>query len=396
MARSRALSLAQVNALQAKGNHWVAPSLYLQIRPERGSRSWLFRYERAGKTAWLGLGPAAGILPVSLTDARDKAERLRIAVRDGADPLAEAKARRTPPAKEESTTPTFAWCAEQYIATHEASWKNAKHAAQWTSTIETYANPIIGKLPVDRVGVDEVLKVLRPIWATKSETASRLRGRIEKVIGWAEAKKYRSGDNPAAARGPLSHLLPSLAKVQKVVARPSVPYAEVPALVAELRKLDSTSARALLFTILTCTRTTEAIEGSWPEVDATAATWTIPNERMKAGKEHRVPLVKQALSLIGRKGSGYLFPGARPKKPLSNMAMLECLRGLRSDGATVHGFRSSFSTWAAEKTDHPREVVEACLAHATGNAVELAYKRTDFYEKRRQVMEDWAAFCFGR
>jgi integrase len=304
VARSRALSLAQVNALQAKGNHWVAPSLYLQIRPDRGSRSWLFRYERAGKTAWLGLGPAAGILPVSLTDARDKAERLRIAVRDGADPLAEARARRTPAAKEESTAPTFARCAEQYIATHEASWKNEKHAAQWTSTIETYANPHIGELPVDRVGVDEVLKVLKPIWTTKSETASRLRGRIEKVIGWAEAKKYRSSDNPAAARGPLSHLLPSLAKVQKVVARPSVPYVEVPALVADLRKLDSTSSRALLFTILTCTRTTEAIEGSWSEVDVPTAMWTIPDERMKAGKEHRVPLVPQALGLIGRKGAG--------------------------------------------------------------------------------------------
>jgi integrase len=330
-----------------------------------------------------------------MTDARDKAERLRIAVRDGADPAADAKARRAP-AKEASAAPTFAWCAEQYISTHEATWKNEKHAAQWTSTIETYANPIIGQLPVDQVGVDEVLKVLKPIWTTKSETASRLRGRIEKIVGWAEAKKYRSGDNPAAARGPLSHLLPSLAKVQKVVARPSVPYSEVPALVAELRKLNSTSSRALLFTILTCTRTTEAVESVWPEVDVDTATWTIPDERMKAGKEHRVPLVREVLALLGSKGGGYLFPGQRPKKPLSNMAMLQCLRGLRDDGATVHGFRSSFSTWAAEKTDHPREVVEACLAHATGNAVELAYKRTDFFDKRRKVMEDWAAFCLGR
>lgn len=393
----RALSTSQVDALKAVGNHWVAPSLYLQIRPQ-GSRSWLFRYERDGKTRWLGLGPAGGVTPVKLTEARDGAERLRIVVRDGGDPVANKRAKRAETKK--VAVPTFAWCCAEYIAAHEASWRNDKHRAQWTSTLKLYAEPVAGKLAVDAVGVDEVLRILQPLWTTKPETASRLRGRIESVLGWAAAKGYRDGANPAQWRGgALEHLLPPQGRVRRIQPRKATPWREVPALVVDLRKLDSVSGAALLFTLLTASRTSEVIGARWDEVDFESKTWVVPAVRMKAKKEHRVALSDEAVALLKaqpRKGV-LIFPGARRGKPLSNMAMLECLRGLRPDtGETVHGLRSSFSTWAAEATNHPHEIVEASLAHLTGNAVSRAYNRSDYLAKRRAVMDDWAKFATGR
>lgn len=388
----RALSAAQVASIKADGRHPVAPSLYLNVRAATGSRSWLFRYERQGKCHWLGLGGAAD---VPLTKARDEAERLRVEVRQGQDPLAERKTKKAEVSKVISIAPTFAWCAAEYIAAHEASWKNDKHIAQWTSTLATYVKPIFGSLPVDKVEVEHVLKALKPIWITKPETASRLRGRIERIIGYASAMGHRSGPNPAEWKGALSHLLPPHGRVQKVVHHAAVPYAEVPALVARLGRMTSTSAKALRFTVLTASRTGETIGALWSEIDLKARLWTIPAERMKAGVTHRVPLSDAAIELLKSlpRDGALVFPGSRRGKPLSNMSMLMCLRGLRTDAATVHGLRSSFRDWCAEATNHPREIVEQCLAHATGSAVELAYLRSDHLAKRKIVMAEWATFC---
>ncbi|OJX47967.1 site-specific integrase [Devosia sp. 66-22] len=392
MAQARALTATQVNALTKEGVHWVAPSLYIQVR-DHGTRSWLFRYSRNGTNQWMGLGSTE---EKPLSDARDEAAMLRVKVKRGEDPIAskrEVQAQRKIDMKPK--IPTFAECAEKYIASHKSGWKNEKHAQQWPSTIEMYVNPFIGKLPVDQVAVEDVLKVLKPIWTSKPETASRVRGRIEQILGWASAMGYRSGDNPAQWKGgALPHLLPAIGKIAKVEHRKAVPYQDVPKLMAELRKNGSISAKALMFTILTGARTTETREATHSEIDRKAKVWTIPANRMKAGREHRVPLTDEALALISSDpaDSKYLFPSPSGYA-LSNMAMLQLLRGLRDDGSTVHGFRSSFRDWAAEQTDFPREVVEACLAHALGDDAELAYKRTDFLEKRREIMSAWTKFC---
>jgi integrase len=338
----------------------------------------------------MGLGAAS---EKSLTEARDEAAVLRVQVRKGGDPMGEREqvAAKTKP---RTKAPTFADCADKYIEAHRAGWKNAKHIDQWESTLRTYAGPVIGKKPVDQIVVEDVLKILQPIWSTKPETASRLRGRIEKVLGWATAMKYRTGDNPAAWSGALSHLLPAISKVQKIEHHKAVPYAEVPALMKQLIGNDSASAQALIFTILTAARTGETTGAVWSDIDLDAKLWVLPPERMKANREHRVPLSDPVIKLLKGlpKDNRYVFPGMR-KSGLSNMAMLQLLRGLRNDGVTVHGFRSAFSTWAREQTDYPREIVEACLAHASGDAVELAYRRTDFLDKRRELMGAWAGFC---
>ena len=391
----RALTATQVAALSDHTVHWVAPSLYLQIRPQ-GTRSWLFRYSRDGENQWMGLGALAD---KPLTEARDEAAMLRVLVKRGGDPMGEkrdAEAAAKPSGM--TNAPTFADCAEQYIESHRAGWKNDKHIAQWEGTLRMYAAPIIGKKPVDRITIDDVLKVLKPIWTEKPETASRLRGRIEKVLGWATAMKFRSGDNPAAWNGALSHLLPATSKVQTVTHHKAVPYHEVPALMAELRNNDSISAKALMFTILTAARTSETTDAKWDEIDLNAKLWTVPPERMKAGREHRVPLSDAAMKIlrsIPREGR-FVFENPTHRRPLSNMAMLQLLRGIRDDGSTVHGFRSSFRDWAADKTDVAREVVEACIAHAIGDESELSYKRTDFLEKRRVLMEQWANHSLAR
>jgi hypothetical protein len=291
MAQRRSLTSIQVAALSDDGVHWIAPSLYLQIRPQ-GTRSWLFRCSRNGENQWKGIGAAAD---KALSEARDEAAMLRVAVRRGEDPFARRAAARAA-TKPKTKVPSFADCAGRYIESHRAGWRNDKHVAQWESTIRSYANPVLGKLPVDRVTVEHVLKVLEPIWTSKPETASRPRGRIEMVLGWATAMRYRSGDNPAAWKGALSHLLPPLSKVQKIAHRKAVPYAEVPAVVQQLTKLKGTSAKALLFTVLTGARTGETIDATWDEIDLVQKLWVIPAERMKAGKEHRVPLSDAAVS----------------------------------------------------------------------------------------------------
>jgi integrase len=392
MPARRALTASLVASLKDEGVHWIGPSLYLQIRPQ-GTRSWLFRYTRNGENQWMGLGALAD---KPLSEARDESAMLRVSVRRGADPMAEKQAKREA-RRPKREVPTFAECAEQYIESHRAGWKNDKHIAQWESTIRMYANPVLGKMAVDQISVEDVLKVLQPIWVEKPETASRLRGRIEKVLGWATAMKFRSGDNPATWKGALSHLLPAISKIQTIEHHKAVPYEQVPLLMRDLVRTESMSAKALIFTILTAARTGETIGATWGEVDFGLNLWVVPASRMKAGREHRVPLSAPAVQLLEAlpRNGEYVFTGSKPTKPLSNMAMLELLRGLRGQGETIHGFRSAFSTWARERTDYPREIVEASLAHMSGDAVELAYRRTDFLDKRRELMDAWAKFCMA-
>jgi len=396
MSARRTLTAAQVAGLKDEGVFWVAPSLYLQVRPAQGTRSWLFRYSRNNTNQWMGLGSTE---EKPSTEARDEAAMLRVEVKRGADPIAakrEVEAKRI--VEQKPKAPTFDECARQYIASHESGWKNDKHIAQWKSTLATYCGPVIGKTPIDQISVEDVLKVLKPIWTKKPETASRLRGRIEKVIGWATAMKYRSGENPAAWTGALQHLLPATSSIQKVEHHKAVPYKEVPQVMADLRKADGIGAKALRFTILTVSRTGETLGAKRDEFDFGTKVWTIPAERMKAGREHRVPLSDEAIAIVTSlidPNQTYVFHNEYGRQ-LSNMTMMKALRAVRDDAPTVHGFRSSFRDWAAEQTDAPREVVEACLAHAVGDAAELAYKRSGFLEKRRKVMQGWGRFSNGR
>lgn len=386
------LTAGKVRTLTDVGVHRVDHNLYLQIT-DRGGRSWLCRYMVNGRRRAMGLG---SVRLVDLSSAREAANDAKKLARTGVDPLAQRRTERAP-ASIAKTTPTFKAFALDYIAGQRDGWKNEKHAYQWEQSLATYAFPTIGELPLDEVTVDHVLTILRPIWSTKSETASRVRNRVERVLGAAEAASHRTGKNPAAWDGPLGHMLPPISKVQKVEHHQAVPFAEVPALNRTVAAREGEASKALRFVLLTAARSGEARGARLTEIDRANKVWVIPGERMKSGKEHRVPLTDKALALIptGGKRDDLLFPGARKGKPLSDMALIQIMRRLKGEGATVHGLRSSFRDWAAEKTDAPREVVEACLAHATGNAVELAYKRTDFFEKRRHLMAAWATFVAG-
>lgn len=392
MVRRRALSVREVDAIREEGMHWIDHNLYLQIRSQ-GTRSWLFRYWVGGKPKVLGLG---AMRDVTLAKARDQADRLRLKLRDGEMPETHKKA--APSTATTNNVPTFRECARIYINTHESAWKNDKHRAQWRSTLETYVYPVFGGKPVDQIEIADVLKVLEPIWVNKAPTAGNIRGRIDKIIGWATAMGYRQGDNPAARDGPLSHLLPELGKLQKAQKHHSaVPYRELPALFERIAALTSTSAKALRFTILTAARTGEVLGATWSEIDLDNKVWVIPAGRMKAGAEHRVPLNDAAMAILQTlpKSGELAFPNSKGK-PLSNMAMLQCLRGLRDDGATVHGFRATFSTWAREQTDYSPEVIEAALAHTQSNKVIAAYARTTYFERRRDLLKAWGAFCLGQ
>jgi integrase len=316
---------------------------------------------------------------------------------DGTDPIAVKKAGKLKAKIEAARALTFRQCAEAYIEAHKAGWQNAKHAAQWSSTLKTYAYPVFGALPVQAVDLALIERVLEPIWKTKTETASRLRGRIERVLDWATVRKYRQGDNPARWRGHLDQLLPARSKVQKVQHHAALGYAEIGQFMAGLREQESTSALALEFLILTATRTAEVIGATWSEVDLDAAVWTIPAERMKAKKEHRVPLSRPAMAILKRlhkhRTGEFVFMGARPGRSLYNVALLMLLERLGRSDLTVHGFRSTFRDWAAERTNFPREVAEHALAHSLPDKVEAAYQRGDLFEKRRRLMAEWGRFC---
>jgi len=390
------LTAVKVAKLNKTGRYGDGGGLWLQVS-KWGTKAWQFRYMLHDRARQMGLG---SIHTLSLAEAREKAREARALLLDGIDPIDARQGQRQQARAEAAKRITFREAAERYIAAHRAGWKNEKHGEQWTRTLATYAFPVIGNLAVADIDTSHVIKVLEPIWTKKTETASRVRGRMEAVLDWAKARHFRQGDNPARWRGHLDKLLPAKSKVRKVKHHGAMPYAEVPAFMADLRKQDSVSARALEFTILTAARTGETIGARWSEFDLKAELWTVPADRIKAGRDHRVPLSDRCLEIIADMpreddGDGPVFPGVRPGKGLSNMAMLELLRGMTDNGYTVHGFRSSFRDWCAEQTNYPREVAEAALAHIVGDQTEAAYRRGDALEKRRRLMAAWAGYCTG-
>jgi integrase len=379
--------------LKKQAQYGDGRGLWLQVSAF-GTRSWLLRYMVAGRARVMGLGPYP---EVTLAEARDRAAQYRRQLRDGIDPI-DARREKKMAAKVEAAKQTsFAQCVDEYLETHESAWKNQKHRAQWRSTIATYAHPIIGKLPVAAVDTALVLKVLRPIWLKKPETASRLRGRIERILAWATVSEYRQGENPARWRGHLQEMLPAKTKVRKVKHLAALAYSDVPAFMARLRGNESIPAGALEFTILNACRSGEVMGAQWDEIDFGAKVWTVPAYRMKAGKEHRVPLSERAIAILKslprERDNPHVFVGGSKGKVLGHWEMLALLRGISGNGLTVHGFRSSFRDWCAETTNYPRELAEAALAHTLPDKVERAYQRGDLLEKRRRLMNEWAKFC---
>lgn len=377
-----ALSARKVESAEP-GKHGDGRGLFLFVKPS-GARSWVLRYQLAGRRRDLGLGAYP---EVTLASAREKALEARRLIAEGRDPLSERK---------KTKHLTFKAAASALIESKRSGWKNAKHAAQWPATLNTYAIPKLGDLDVKVIETADVIAVLKPIWNEKPETASRLRQRIEAVLDYAAAMGVRAGDNPARWRGHLDHLLPKPSKVRAVKHHPAMPYADVPAFMASLAQRDGVSARALEFTILTAARSGETREMRWAEIDLDNRMWIIPAERMKAAKEHRVPLTDQALALLGeRGGDNDLVFGSetKPGKPISDMSMTAVLRRMKLNGITVHGFRSSFRDWAGETTHFPREVIEAALAHQLKDKAEAAYARGDLLDKRRELMAAWAGHC---
>jgi integrase len=373
----------------------------LWIYPRGNARSWIFRYSLAGRAREMGLGAYPD---VPLAEARERAAEHRKILRAGLDPIEHRRAERKRQASAAEGATTFTQCAARYIRAHRHGWRNRKHARQWVSTLRTYARPVIGATPVAEVGTDDILSILSPIWTTKTETAKRVQGRLENILDWATARGYRTGDNPARWRGHLAKILPRPSRVKRVVHHPAMPYADLPAFMVELREQKGTAARALEFTILTASRTGEAIGAEWREVDLKAGVWNVPPERMKAKRPHRVPLATAAIAVLRElpRTNDYVFAGARYGRPISNMSMLQTMRrmgygvnGTRGD-YVPHGMRSAFRDWCAEQTAFPREVAEAALAHVNPNKVEASYQRGDLFEKRRQLMDAWAEYLLPR
>ncbi len=400
----QAAGLTAVEVAKAgPGSYVDGRGLRLLVKPT-GARFWVFRWTVAGKTRETGLG-AAGHKPglVSLAEARKRAGELHRMVKDGRDPLAEKAAAEAEEAAQSQRAAirgkTFDEVARLYIANNRAGWRNAKHAAQWASTLDTYAAPVLGKLPASEVGTGHVTDVLNPIWSTKPETASRVRGRIEAVLDFARVSGWREGENPARWRGHLDHILPAPSKVRAVEHHAALPWKEVGAFMAALAGQKGMAALALQFAILTAARTGEVLGARWGEVDRAGKVWIVPAARMKAGRDHRVPLAPATVALLDTLAA--LNPAADPLapvfpsagKPLSNMALLMLLRRMKRPDLTVHGFRSTFRDWVAEATRHSADVAEAALAHTVGNKVRLSYERGDKLDMRRALMDDWAAFC---
>jgi integrase len=374
--------------------------LWLQVSTYE-TKSWLLRYMIDGRADSMGLGP---LNTVSLAKAREKAQKARDLLAEGINPRDARDAERRQRKLEAVKQMTFKQCADAYIRANRGSWKSDKHAGQWNGTfnetrrgkrVYPAATAFLNDLPVSAIDTGLVRKVLEPIWFETPETASRVRGRIERVLAWATVAGHRVGDNPARWAGHLKELLPSKTKVAAVEHHSAIPYREMPVFMDELRAKHGTSASALEFCILNAARTSEVIGVRWSEIDLNAKLWTVPFTRMKSGVEHRVPLSARAVAILETlsRESEYVFPGARQGKPLAHTALLVLLQGMRSRGATVHGFRSSFRDWAAEQTSYPHELCEIALAHVVGNKVEAAYRRGDMMEKRRRLMADWAAFC---
>jgi integrase len=389
---AKELGALAVSRLAEPGMNFVGGVQGLALHVTKsGARSWLLRVMVAGKRREMGLGNYPG---VPLAHAREKAREARELIRQGVDPIELQRAVQSASSASAASALTFAQCGAAYVVAHEAGWKNAKHAQQWRNTLEQYAYPVMGTLLVRDVALSHVLAVLEPIWLTKTETASRVRGRIESVMDWAKGRGYRTGDNPAAWKGNLAAQLPKPERVTKVEHHRALPVAEVGPFMAKLRTSAGTGARALEFVILTAARSGDVRGARWAEIDRDMKVWTVPAERMKAGKEHRVPLSAAAMSLLDAlprmAGTDLVFPAPRGGQ-LSDMTLTAVLRRLDIP-AVPHGFRSTFRDWAAERTNYPREAAEMALAHTIGDKVEAAYRRGDLFDKRRRMMDEWADF----
>jgi integrase len=372
--------------------------LYLRVA-DGGSKGWIFRYQLAGRRREMGLGSAATF---SLVEARDRARQARQCVAENIDPVDDRRSKISAAALDRVSAMTFRQCAERYMRAHGAGW-GVKHAGQFRGSIEAYVYPVLGDLSVQAIDVGLVMRIIEPIWTAKPETASRIRGRIESVLDWATARGYRAGENPARWRGHVENLLPNKTKVRAVEHHAALAYNEIAGFMSELHQLESgptvyVAARALEFAILTAARTGEVLGAKWSEISATERLWTIPAARMKARKEHRVPLSDAAFAIVTAMAAirvdDWVFPSVRKGHPLSGMAFLRVLQEMGYAGrVTAHGFRSTFRDWAAELTSFPAEVAEMALAHAVGDKVEAAYRRGDLFQKRRQLAEAWAKFC---
>jgi integrase len=407
--KTKELSALEISRLTTKGYHHVGgvTGLVLQIS-KSGTKSWLMRVAVGGKRREIGLG---GFPDVTVSRAREAGRVIREKIKAGIDPIAERAAARSTLIAAVASNLTFAKAAEKYIEANEAGWKNAKHAAQWASTLEKYAYPFIGNLQVSHVETAHVVTILEAIWNTKTETASRLRGRIESVLDWAKVRGYRKGENPARWKGHLDHILPARNKVQKAKHHAALDYRDIHSFMNELKAIEGMGARALEFAILTATRSGEVRGATWAEIDEKANVWIIPAERMKTGREHRVPLPTEALALLERLprmfGTDFMFPSAKNTQ-LSDMTLTAVIRRMheakiKNGGAgwldstgkvvTAHGFRSTFRDWAGETTPYPREVIEHAIAHQLKDKAEAAYARGTLFEKRRRLMADWAIYC---
>lgn len=394
---AKQLSERAVAAIKAEGRHAVGGVPGLHLRVSAGHRGWLLRVKVGEQRRDLGLGPYP---EVGLAEAREKARQFHAELRGGTDPLTFKQQRQQQVAAQQAAQRTFDECVTEFLQDKSAEWKNAKHRQQWENTLKQYASPHLGNLAVSLIELPHVLKCLEPIWKSKNETASRLRGRIENVLDWATVRQFRAGENPARWKGHLDKVLPAPSRIQSVAHHKALPMDEMPGFMLQLRGSAGLAARALEFAILTAARSGEVRGALWSELDLVSGVWTVPVERMKAGKEHRVPLSKAALKLLKllkalpRLGDSELvFPGLKGQ-PLSDMSLTAVMRRLQVD-AVPHGFRSVFRDWAGDRTNYPRDLAEAALAHTLSNAVEAAYRRSDALEKRRGMMEDWAGFCGG-
>ena len=395
MAKVDLLSAAKVKALKEPGDYLDGRGLYLQVRSE-SSKSWLLKYSIEKRAREMGLGP---LETVSLSEARDRREFYRKLLKDGTDPIEHKKAEKAAKALVRAKTITFKEACARYVAAKRAGWRSLRHAGGWEAPLEAYVYPKLGALSVQDIDTNLIVAVLEPIWSEKLETATRVRARIAAVLDWAKAKGFRGGDNPARWTGHLSHHLADprdIRKVSPVEHHAALPYEHLPAFLQDLRSRDGVSAAAMKFLILTAGRTGEVLGAKWEEIDVKKSVWTIPGERMKSGKEHRVPLSAPALAVLERMreltNSEYVFFGQSSGRPLSNMSLLVLLKRMKRTDITSHGFRSTFRDWAAER-GYQDPVAEAALAHSVPDAVVAAYKRTNFFEMRKKMMDDWAAFA---
>jgi integrase len=384
------LSALKAERLNTKGMHPDGAGLYLQVTGDGSGKSWLFRFSLRGRSREMGLGSFAKI---SLAEARVKASEYHKLIDNGLDPIEWRKQQRAQAALTQTGSITFSEAAKLHIASHRKGLRNIKYATQYGTTIATYAEPVLGKLLVRDIGTVLVMRVLEPIWTTRSETANKLRGRIERILDWARVQGYCSGENPARWKGHLDHLLPALSKIKTQRHHAAMPFADIPSFMRELRQQHSPAARALEFLVLTGVRSGEVLKAQTGEINREALVWTIPAQHTKTNTALRIPLCQRSLELATAAGNGFLFRG-KHGGALAKMAMDLLLQRMGYRGrATPHGFRSTFRDWAAEQTNFPNHVVEMALGHAIGSKVEAAYRRGDLFDKRRRLMDAWAAYC---